>query len=92
MMYVNTLAIDPSNPNTIYAGTIQGGVCKSTNGGDTWIQTGSGLTDLHVRSLAIDPSNPTTIYAGTDAGGVFKSTNGGDSWNPINSGLTAASV
>jgi hypothetical protein len=30
---VLALAIDPLNPNTLYAGTYGGGVFKSTNGG-----------------------------------------------------------
>ena len=41
---VRALAIDPSNPATLYAGTVccfGGGVFKSTNGGTTWQPTGA---------------------------------------------------
>ena len=38
---VRALAIDPSNPATLYAGTNGGGVFKSTNGGATWQPTGA---------------------------------------------------
>ncbi|MGC8943997.1 MAG: fibronectin type III domain-containing protein [Caldisericia bacterium] len=51
---IKCLAIDPSNPNTIYAGTV-GGVFKSTNGGLNWSPINTGLTSLWVFSLAIDP-------------------------------------
>ncbi|MEI6206917.1 MAG: SUMF1/EgtB/PvdO family nonheme iron enzyme [Desulfuromonadales bacterium] len=88
---VYSLAIDPSDPQTIYAGTIGGGVFKSTNGGTNWSAVSTGLTNTNVNSLAIDPSTPQTIYAGT-SGGVFKSTSGGTSWSAVNTGLPNASV
>jgi photosystem II stability/assembly factor-like uncharacterized protein len=83
---VNVLAIDPSSPSTLYAGTSFEGVFKSTNGG-SWTATNSGLGDNQVFALAIDPSNPATLYAGTH-GGVFKSTNAGRSWIAVNAGLS----
>ena len=75
------MAIDPFTPATLYAGTIKGGVFKSTNGGNSWTAINSGLTTPSIKALAIDPSNPATLYAGT-GGGVFKSTNGGTTWQP----------
>src|SRR5437870_1964525 len=53
------LAIDPSHPATIYAGT-GGGLFKSTNGGESW---SSSLPLNMVQALAIDPRTPTTLYA-----------------------------
>jgi photosystem II stability/assembly factor-like uncharacterized protein len=67
---VSTLAVDPQNPRTVYAGTYGRGVFKTTDGGTSWSAVNSGLTTLSVNSLAIDPQNPNTIYAGT-GGGVF---------------------
>ena len=49
---VNALAIDPSNPATLYAGTERGGVFKSTNGGSSWTAVNSGLTITFVPALA----------------------------------------
>jgi uncharacterized protein (TIGR03437 family) len=92
---VQALAIDPSSPATLYAGTASGGgVFKSTNGGTTWQPTGASpfLTVGGGLALAIDRTTPATIYAGTFAFGVFKSTNGGTSWTDINSGLTASTA
>src|SRR5205823_2366422 len=76
------LAIDPTNPTTVYAGT-QGGVFKSTDGGENW---SSSLTNASAQIVAIARSTPTTIYtAGTN--GVYKSTDSGTSWNAVNHGL-----
>ena len=85
---VNSLAIDPTNTQIIYAGT-NDGVFKSINGGAAWSQTG--LTYDSVFSLAIDLKNTQIIYAGTDDG-VFKSTDGGANWTEINNGLTNTNV
>ena len=89
---MDTLAIDPNTPATVYAGTFGDGVFKSTNGGEDWTAMNTGLIDTHVFALAVDPSTPTTIYAGTWKGGVFKSTNGGENWTAMNTGLTNAYV
>jgi photosystem II stability/assembly factor-like uncharacterized protein len=85
---ISTLAIDPQTPSTVYAGTLGGGVFKSTNGGGIWTAVNSGLTSTNVNALAIDPQTPATVYAGTSGGGVFKSTDGGGIWSAVNSGLT----
>jgi hypothetical protein len=87
---INALAIDPVSPTTLYAGTLEGGVFKSTNGGGNWSAVNTGLptgTIDEILALTIDPATPTTVYAGTNSGGVFKSTNGGGSWSAVNTGL-----
>ena len=89
---VYALAIDPATPATLYAGTLGGGVFKSTNGGANWSAVNAGLTNTDVRTLAIDPATPATLYAGTWCVGVFKSTNGGANWSAVNAGLTATAV
>jgi uncharacterized repeat protein (TIGR01451 family) len=62
---VTTLAIDPENPDTIYAGTFASGLQKSTNGGSTWSPVNTGLTRADIAAVAIDPSNPSVLYAAT---------------------------
>lgn len=97
---IRSLAIDPKNTQTIYAGTYGGGVFKSTNGGNAWTVVNSGLKETmgiqelppHVYALAIDPTSSQTVYAGAYRGGVFKSTNGGKTWTAVNSGLTNTNV
>src|SRR5450432_1915724 len=62
---IRALAIDPTAPQTVYAGTFYGGgVFKSVNGGSSWNAVNTGLTNINVSSLAIDPTTPQTIYAG----------------------------
>ena len=88
---ISSLAIDPSTPTTLYAGTGVG-VFKSTDGGATWFQVNTGLSTsseggLDVTALVVNPSTPSTLYAGIFGGGVFKSTDGGANWFESNTGL-----
>jgi photosystem II stability/assembly factor-like uncharacterized protein len=80
------VAIDPQNPNIVYAGSsINGGVRKSSDGGASWTAINTGLTAQPINAIAIDPQNTSTLYTGSN--GVYKSTDGGATWNGINSGL-----
>lgn len=65
------LAVNPLNPQVIYAGTPGNGVFKSTDGGETWIPWNTGLLDLYISALTLDPQDPSIVYAGTNCG-VFK--------------------
>ncbi|HZR81646.1 MAG TPA: hypothetical protein VFD92_11160 [Candidatus Binatia bacterium] len=97
---VTSLAIDPSAPSTVYAGSILGGgspaaVYKTTDAGAHWAPMDTGISELDgqvVIALAIDPSAPSTVYAGTSGAGVFKTIDGGASWNAVNDGLGALDV
>jgi uncharacterized repeat protein (TIGR01451 family) len=89
---ITTLAIDPSTPTIVYAGTLNGGVFKSIDGGASWSASNSGLTDLNIQALAIHPATPSTMYLGTSNRGVFKSTNSGNSWRAINTGQNGTLV
>ncbi len=90
--HILALTIDPQDPATIYAGTEEQGVFKSTDGGAHWSAVNTGLTRTYISALAIDPNNPSTLYAGTQGGGVFKSTDGGVSWRALNTGLAIMNV
>ena len=70
---VSALAIDPTAPQTVYAGTPGGGgVFKSTDGGNNWKAINTGLTSTDVKALVIDPTAPQILYVGTDGNGVFR--------------------
>jgi hypothetical protein len=56
---------------TLYAGTYDDGVFRSTDGGAHWTAVNTGLPVQPVRSLAVTSLAPTTLYGGTD-GGVFR--------------------
>jgi photosystem II stability/assembly factor-like uncharacterized protein len=82
------LAIDPSAPTTLYAGTSGGRAFRSDDSGKAWRETSVGLPASPTIALAIDPATPSTIYAGTSGSGVFKSADGGSSWSAASNGLT----
>src|SRR6266536_68172 len=90
---IQTIAIDPASPSTLYAGTLTPdgvasvGIFKSIDGGASWTAINEGLIDpltgispLDVWSLAIDPKNPKTILAGSRFSEIFKSVDGGQTW------------
>src|SRR5712691_10631787 len=85
------IAVDPSNPATVFAGTFGHGIFKTIDGAASWSDTTSNLTASTVSSLLVNPSNPATIYAGGGSIGVglpvFRSTDGGNGWIPAHSGL-----
>lgn len=85
-LLVRTLAVDPLNPTTVYAGTHGGGVFRSVDGAASWVPAGTGAGQ-YVASLAIEPAQPGTLYAATYDAGVFRSRDGGGSWAPLNRGL-----
>jgi photosystem II stability/assembly factor-like uncharacterized protein len=77
---VSVLLPDPSNGDTVYAGTSGAGVWKSLDAAATFGPKNTGLSDLQVWALATD-RKARAIYAATNAG-VFKTSNGGESWSP----------
>lgn len=90
---VNVIQFHPTDANTIFLGTPNGGIWKSTNGGTTWNDLSANIPSLGVSSILVHPTTPNIIYIGTgdrDAGdnagiGVWKTTDGGITWNAANS-------
>jgi photosystem II stability/assembly factor-like uncharacterized protein len=90
------VAIDPSNPSTVYAAFWGDGIYKTTNAGaatPSWTKLGGGLpTSNQSRiSVAISPTSPQNVYAeiadaSDQLNGIFTSANGGASWTSIPSG------
>jgi photosystem II stability/assembly factor-like uncharacterized protein len=100
---VADLAMDPTNPRILYAtawraqrlpwtmisGSMEGGIYRSKDGGDTWQKLSAGLPQglFGKAGLAVSPANPNRVWAiieaGDDQGGVYRSDNGGDSWRRV---------
>ncbi len=90
ILRVFALAIDPQDPENIYAGT-DDGIYTSSNGGMDWTHWPTGTGFGEVRALLLHPDTPSTLFAGTDSG-AFKSTDGGSHWSSISTGLTATDI
>jgi len=104
---VVSLALNWSHPNEVYAGawrgerkpwTIisggpasEGGIYKSTDGGDTWSHLTSGLPQKLIGKIDLDVarSKPNVVYALVEApgteGGVYRSDDSGATWKLVNS-------
>ncbi|MEA2325446.1 MAG: hypothetical protein QOE68_405, partial [Thermoanaerobaculia bacterium] len=91
---VTSVYLDPSHPNTAYAGADQGGLFRSANNGTSWtnLTDASHYPSLGVTSIVVPPLDPNTIYIGTKTGppgggvygfGILKSTNGGTTWQEV---------
>jgi photosystem II stability/assembly factor-like uncharacterized protein len=73
------LAVDPSNNQSVIAGTSDGSLLRSTNGGDTWSVVHSGRAA--VTTVSFSPVASGLVLAGTHGGGALISTNGGAAWS-----------
>ncbi len=84
---VRTVAIAPSDPKTLVAGTLDG-VFRSRDGGDNWqrISPEDHAEIKNLASIAIDPLNPDIIYAGTWHL-PWKTEDGGQTWHNIKKGV-----
>lgn len=65
---VRALAVDPSSPAVVYAGTLECGVFRTANGGGVWEAVNAGLPDAPVFALAVNPNQTDTVFAATGAG------------------------
>ncbi|GAB7026931.1 choice-of-anchor D domain-containing protein [Geotalea toluenoxydans] len=71
------------SPSILYAGTQNGGVFKSSDGGAHWVAVNNGLGNPTVFALAVDPAAPANLYAATYGNGIYKSLDAGSSWSRL---------
>lgn len=98
---ISSVALDVNNPNIIYAGSYNGGLFKTTNGGSTWTNITDGnifVPSIGVNDIVIDPSNSSILYIACSGNNlvdspysllIYKSTNSGSTWSAT--GLTPPS-
>jgi photosystem II stability/assembly factor-like uncharacterized protein len=75
--YVDTMVVDSTDPDTIYAIT-GGSVLRSTDAGASWTTLSGGLANGGA-VLAVAPSSPSTLYLLTQTG-LSRSDDGGETW------------
>jgi photosystem II stability/assembly factor-like uncharacterized protein len=75
------LAVDPKDPDTLYAGTSDEGLFKSADSGRSWERL-SGIAHSRITSVAISPVDG-AVYAGTEPSSLFVSRDGGASWREL---------
>ena len=66
--------------NYSFAATLDSGIYRSIDGGQSWVQANTGITDLSTWSAVVDPNSPAIAYVGTQASGVYRTTDYGGSW------------
>ena len=94
--FTQRLIVDPTDPNTIYAGVTKGvffntpgDVYKSTNGGATFHRTGITTTSqFSVLDMVMDPEDRKTLYLLVlqfSSNALYRTTNGGTTWTQLSS-------
>ena len=86
---VNFVRFSPTDTATIFVGTPNGGLWKSSNSGGSWTQLAENFPFLGCSDLAIHPTNPNIMYLATgdaDASdinsfGVLRTLDGGVTWD-----------
>lgn len=94
---------DADQPGTLWAGTIPGGLFKSTDRGDSWMLVeslwntperqkwmGGGYDKPGIHSICIHPQDSQLMRIAVSCGGVWESADGGASWSQPGIGLRAA--
>lgn len=70
---VLSLAIDPNNTNTLYAGTDRKGLFKTTNAAQEWYLMG--IPSTVISGLSVSALNPELLYVGSEDGFYAKKSN-----------------
>jgi photosystem II stability/assembly factor-like uncharacterized protein len=74
-----------ANDNTAFVATSGDGVYRTTDQGDSWVKTVSGLgrLDIHLLSVSSNYSTDGRILAAAESGGVWRSVDNGEQWNMV---------
>jgi photosystem II stability/assembly factor-like uncharacterized protein len=88
------IAFDPSDPDTVFAGTRPAALFRSRDGGESWQRLTADIAEEcpnvgvpRVTALAVDPADPDIVWAGIEVDGVRRSLDGGETWTRIAGGL-----
>lgn len=90
-------------PGTLWAGTIPGGLFRSTDRGNSWELVrplwdlperqqwfGGGWDETAIHSVCVDPRDSRRVTLGISCGGVWMTPDGGETWESRARGMWAA--
>lgn len=83
---VYSIAVNPLQPRTVYAGGVSRTAYRSDDGGITWESVAVGATggDSYLSLLYVHPRDTATVFIGGQFfGGLARSTDGGTSWATV---------
>jgi photosystem II stability/assembly factor-like uncharacterized protein len=79
---IESIAVDPKNPDIVYAGTWHL-AWKTDDGGANWHHINKGMIeDSDVFSIIVDSTNPSVVFASA-CSGIYKSQSAGESFSKI---------
>ena len=88
------IAVDPTNKDRWFVGSVGGGVWLTEDAGATWANlTDSAIPNLATSTIVISPQDKNTLYVGTGepygnlgaigGSGLYKTTDGGLTWTSL---------
>jgi hypothetical protein len=93
----------PDQPGVLWAGTLPGGLFRSSDGGESWRLNeslwhrpertewfGGGYDYPGIHSICVDPRDSRCITVGVSCGGVWQTRDNGASWQLAARGMAAA--
>src|SRR6476659_5042680 len=103
---IQTIAADPTDASTIFVGSVNGGIWRTTNASaasPNWTPLIDDFPGLSIGAIAISPRDHNTIFAGAGRSssengeggsltGLLKSTDGGDTWSLVGRQLRGLNV
>lgn len=72
------VAADARVPERAFVGTVDAGLQRTTDGGETWARV-LGQGD-RTTSVTVSPHDPDVLWVGTEPSAVYRSADGGESW------------
>jgi uncharacterized protein (TIGR03437 family) len=101
VQFIPPVAIDPSNPQTLYFGTYR--VWQTRDGAGKWVAISPDLTggtsaggSPTIKAIGVAPGDSNTVYAGTNDSRVQMTSNAldgtGASWTDLSAGLPRRTV
>jgi photosystem II stability/assembly factor-like uncharacterized protein len=81
-LHYTALAIDPTAPETLYAGTDREGIVKSTDGGRRFEARNTGVFGVDVTTLLVGAAAG-SLRMGSGDGGLHETVDGGGTWTRV---------